>query len=213
MEEIKQQFVASTQRAERIGFAVAELHAAHGYLLNQFLSPLSNERTDGYGGSLENRMRFPLEVFEAMRDVWPNDKPLGVRVSAIDWVDGGVTIEDTIAFAKEIEALGCDFIDVSSGGLDHRQKIVTGPGYQVGFAASVKQNVEMPVMAVGMITDAQQAEDIISEGKADFVMLARGMMDDPHWAWHAATELSADTPYPPQYIRCSPRYWKHDRKV
>ncbi|MGI9373376.1 MAG: NADH:flavin oxidoreductase/NADH oxidase [Hyphomicrobiales bacterium] len=213
MAEIKSQFVDTTKRAERIGFDVIEMHAAHGYLLNQFLSPLSNQRDNGYGGTLEKRMRFPLEVFAAMRAVWPQNKPLGVRVSAIDWVDGGTTIEDTIAFAKEVEALGCDFIDVSSAGLDYRQKITTGPGYQVGFASAIKQHVSMPVIAVGMITQPTQAEAIIADGDADMVMLARGMLDDPHWSWHAAGELGAEVVYPPQYIRASPKYWRTDRKA
>lgn len=213
MAEIKAEFVAAAKRADRIGFDTAELHAAHGYLLNQFLSPLSNMRTDGYGGSHENRMRYVLEMFETLRETWPSEKPLGVRLSAVEWVEGGTTIEETIVLSKELEAIGCDYIDISSGGLDYRQKIKTGPGYQVEFANAVKQAVAIPVMAVGMITKARQAEEIIAQGKADFVMLARGMMDDPHWAWHAAGELGEKTEYPPQYIRCSPEYWKLDRKV
>ncbi|MGI9480911.1 MAG: NADH:flavin oxidoreductase/NADH oxidase [Hyphomicrobiales bacterium] len=213
MQQIKAQFIEAAKRAERVGFETAELHAAHGYLLNQFLSPLSNKRTDGYGGNHENRMRYVLEIFEALRDVWPADKPLGIRLSAVEWVEGGSTIEDTMALSKELEAIGCDYIDVSSGGLDYRQKIKAGPSYQVGFAQAIKKEVDIPVMAVGLITTARQAEEIVSEGKADFVMLARGMMDDPHWAWHAAGELGAKTEYPPQYIRCSPEYWRHDRKI
>lgn len=211
--QVKAEFVASAQRCVRIGVDTVELHAGHGYLLNQFFSPLSNRRTDEYGGSLENRMRFPLEVFEAVRAVWPEDRPLGIRISAVDWVEGGTTIDDTIGFSQALAARGCDYIDITSGGVDSRQKIETGPGYQVGFARAVRQAVHIPVMAVGMITDAQQAEAVIAEGDADFVMLARGMMDDPRWAWHAAQSLGADTAYPDQYVRCRPDYWTRDRKV
>ena len=212
MDKIRDDFVAATERSNRIGFDVVELHAGHGYLLNQFFSPLSNQRTDAYGGSLENRIRFPLEVFDAVRAAWPDDKPLGVRISAVDWVDGGSTVDDTIAFAKALEARGCDFIDITSAGIDSRQKITTGPGYQVGFASAVKAAVSLPVMAVGMITEPHQAEEIIAGGDADFVMLARGTMDDPRWAWHAAIALGAETRYPDRYIRCSPSYWKTDRR-
>jgi len=213
MDKIKADFVAATERSHRIGFDTIEMHAGHGYLLNQFFSPLANHRTDAYGGSLENRMRFPLEVFDAMRAVWPDDKPLGIRISAVDWVEGGTSLEDTIAFSRALEEHGCDYVDITSGGVDHRQKITTGPGYQVGFASAVKKAVGIPVMAVGMITEARQAERIIDDGDADFVMLARGMMDDPRWAWHAAAALGAKTAYPAAYMRCSPDYWKQDRKV
>jgi len=202
---VKAEFAAATERCARIGFDTIELHCGHGYLLNQFFSPLANQRTDDYGGPVENRMRFPLEVFDAVRAAWPDDKPLGVRVSAVDWVEGGSTIDDTIAFAKALQDHGCDYIDITSAGVDSRQKITTGPGYQVGFARAVKQAVDMPVMAVGMITEAHQAEQIIADGDADFVMLARGMMNDPRWAWHAAAELGVDTAYADQYIRCKPR--------
>jgi len=213
MDKIKAEFVDAAKRCIRIGFDTIELHAGHGYLLNQFFSPLSNQRSDEYGGSVENRIKYPLEVFEAMRSVWPEDKPLGIRITAFDWVEGGTTVEDTIVFSKALEALGCDYIDITSGGVDHRQKITIGPGYQVGFAREVKKAVDIPVMAVGMITEAQQAEDIVARGDADFVMLARGMMDDPRWAWHAAAELGAKADYPPQYRRCSPEFWKHDRRT
>lgn len=207
MDKVRDDFVAATERCLRLGVDVLELHGGHGYLLNQFFSPLSNRRDDDYGGSLEKRLRFPLEVFEAVRRAWPEDRPLGMRISAVDWVEGGTTIEDTIAFARALEDLGCDFVDITSGGIDPRQKIEVGPGYQVGLAAAVKREVEMPVMAVGMITGAQQAEAVIAEGQADFVMLARGMMYDPRWAWHAARELGAETAYPDQYVRCIPQRW------
>ncbi|MCG8692977.1 MAG: hypothetical protein MI806_17385 [Minwuiales bacterium] len=180
---------------------------AHGYLLHEFLSPLSNQRDDAYGGSLENRMRFPLEVFEAVRAVWPDHKPLGVRVSATDWVDGGWTVDETVELARNLKARGCDFIDVSSGGLDPRQEIPVGPGYQVPFAERIRGETGIATWAVGMITEAHQAEEIVAGGKADCVALARGMMYDPRWAWHAAEALGADTPYAPQYARCHPSRW------
>ena len=147
-------YVASVKRAERVGYDLLELHAAHGYLLHQFLSPLSNQRTDEYGGSLEKRMRYPLEVFAAIRAVWPNDKPLGIRVSAVDWVEGGTTIEDTIKFAQELKALGCDYMDVSTGELDSRQKIPFAPNFNVPFAERSGRQAGMPTMSVGLITDA-----------------------------------------------------------
>ena len=205
--EVRRQFVAAAERAARIGFDLAELHAAHGYLLHEFLSPISNRRTDRYGGSVENRMRFPLEVFEAVRSVWPEDKPLGVRVSATDWVEGGLTVEETIVFARALAAVGCDFVDVSSGGLDPRQKIPLGPGYQVHLAERVRREAGVPTWAVGMITDPHQAEAIVAGGRADQVALARGVMYDPRFAWRAATALGAETPYSRMYARCHPSQW------
>ncbi|MBL6952206.1 MAG: NADH:flavin oxidoreductase/NADH oxidase [Alphaproteobacteria bacterium] len=205
--EVKAQFVAAAQRAARAGYALAELHAAHGYLLHQFLSPISNQRNDGYGGDLDGRMRFPLEVFAAVRAVWPEDRPLGVRVSATDWVDGGWTVEETVVFAREMKALGCDFMDVSSGGLDPRQDIPLGPGYQVHLAEQVRAEAEIPTMAVGMINDGHQAEAIVANGQSDMVALARGMLFDPHWAWHAAEDLGVEIPYPRQYLRSRPSLW------
>jgi len=206
--EVKQQFVQAVERATRIGFDLIELHAGHGYLLHEFLSPLSNRREDEYGGSSANRMRFPLEVFEAARAAWPSDKPLGLRVSATDWIDGGWSPEETVVFARTLEALGCDFIDVTSGQLDPRQNIPFGPGYNVPLAAQVKRNTGMAVMSVGMITRARQAEDIVASGQADMVAIARAMMDDPRWAWHAARELGVQTAYAPNYMRCHPSAWK-----
>ena len=201
---IKQDFVAATRRAQRIGFDLIELHAAHGYLLHQFCSPLSNHRSDEYGGSLENRMRFPLEVFEAMRQVWPDDKPMGVRITGSDWVPGGWGVEDAVVFAKTLRDLGCDFVDVSSGGVSPDQKIPTGPGYQVHFADEVRRKADIHTWAVGMITEAEQAEQIIAGGQADMVALARAMMRDPRWAWHAAEKLGAKTPWSDMYIRAAP---------
>jgi 2,4-dienoyl-CoA reductase-like NADH-dependent reductase (Old Yellow Enzyme family) len=208
MREVKQQFVEAAKRAERIGFDLVELHAAHGYLLHEFLSPISNQRNDEYGGSLENRMRFPLEVFDAVRAVWPKERPLGARVSATDWIDGGWTPEETVVFAKAMKARGCDFFDVSSGALDPRQQIPMAPGYNVPFAEKIRKETGIAVMSVGMITQPRQAEGIVASGKADLVAIARAMMDDPRWAWHAARELGAETPYAPNYVRCSPAVWK-----
>ncbi|MDX6750985.1 NADH:flavin oxidoreductase/NADH oxidase [Geminicoccaceae bacterium 1502E] len=207
LEKIRGDFVAAARRAARLGIDVAELHMAHGYLMHEFLSPISNRRGDAYGGSLENRMRLPLEIFELVREVWPADRPLGVRVSASDWVDGGWSVEETVAFARELRERGCDFMDVSSGGNDPRQKIELKPGYQVEFARRVRSEAGLPVMAVGLITEARQAEAILAEECADFVALARGVMDDPRWAWHAARELGAETEYPAQYIRAHPKHW------
>lgn len=204
---VKDEFVQATRRADRIGFDLAELHGGHGYLLHQFLSPLSNLREDGYGGDIHGRMRYPLEVFEAVREVWPEQKPMGVRLSAIDWVEGGLTIEETIEVARALKARGCDYVDITTAGVDHRQKIEVGPGYQVPLAAKVRQAADIPVMAVGMINQPHQAEEIIASGKADFVMLARGFMYNPRWAWHAAEELGVDIPYPAQYARAAPAKW------
>ena len=204
---VKAEFVSAAERAERIGFDLVELHGAHGYLLHQFLSPLSNRRDDEYGGKLENRMRFPLEVFEAVRAAWPDDKPLGIRISATDWMEGGWTAEEAVVFAGALKSLGCDFIDVSSGGLDPRQKLAYGPGYQVPFSERIRNQAGIATWTVGMITKARQAEDIIASGQADIVALARGMMFDPRWAWHAAEELGADTEYSRMYARCRPDQW------
>lgn len=201
---VRDAFVASALRARRAGVDLIELHCAHGYLLHQFLSPISNHRSDRYGGSIENRMRFPLEVFEAVRAAWPEDQPLGVRVSATDWVAGGWSLEDTCAFARALDARGCDFIDVSSAGLSEQQRIVVGPGYQTSFAAAVKKAVKMKVVAVGLISNALQAETILMTGQADMIGLARAMLDDPRWPWHAAHELGVNLTYPRQYERAHP---------
>ena len=204
---VKAAFVQATQRAARLDFDVVELHAAHGYLLHEFLSPLSNHRADDYGGNLANRMRFPLEVFTAMRAVWPDHKPLGVRISAADYADGGWELADSIVLAGELKKRGGDFIDVSGGGLTPQQKIAVGLGYQVNFAARIRQEVGLATMTVGMINYPRQAEEIISRGQADLVCMARGMLYNPRWAWHAAEELWAEAWYPPQYRRCRPSQW------
>jgi NADPH2 dehydrogenase len=204
LQALRARFVDSVERANRLGFDAIELHAAHGYLLHQFLSPISNRRTDDYGGSLENRMRFPLEVFAAMRAAWPAQKPMGVRVSSTDWVEGGWDVPSTIAFARKLEYIGADWIDASSGGASPKQKIPVGPGYQVPFAEAIRQEVKIPVIAVGLITEPQQAEDIVASGKADMVALGRAMLYDPRWPWRAAVALGASVEAPRQYWRSQP---------
>ena len=208
LDRIRTAFVKAAERAARLDLAAVQLHGAHGYLLHQFLSPLSNRRTDEYGGSLENRMRFPLEVFDAVRAAFPPDKPVTMRVSATDWVAGGWDIEQTIEFARTLEARGCAAIHVSSGGLDPRQEIPVGPSYQVPLAREIKRAVTMPVIAVGLITDFQQAEAIVGTGDADLVALARGILYDPRWPWHAAAALGGRVAAPPQYLRSQPRQHK-----
>jgi 2,4-dienoyl-CoA reductase-like NADH-dependent reductase (Old Yellow Enzyme family) len=201
---IKAGFVQAARRTERLGLDGIEIHGAHGYLLHEFLSPLSNRRDDVYGGTLENRMRFPLEVFEAVRDTVAAEKPVGIRLSASDWVEGGWDLEQTIAFARALEARGCAFIHVSSGGLAVDQKIPVGPSYQVRFAQAVKAAVKIPVIAVGLITEPEQAETILQTGQADMIALARGILYDPRWPWHAAAKLGAQAWAPPQYLRSQP---------
>lgn len=194
LRRVKEAFVASVERSQRLGLDLIELHGAHGYLLHQFLSPLSNRRSDEYGGTMEKRRRFPLEVFEACRKAWPRDKALGVRVSATDWVEGGLTVEDTIETARQLKALGCDFIDVSSGGNSPAQKIAIGPGYQVGLSTRVRKEADIKTWAVGIITEPQQAEDIVASGLADCTAHARSFLVDPRWAWNAAKTLGAELP-------------------
>ena len=201
---IRDAFVSAARRAERLGIDALELHGAHGYLLHQFLSPISNRRTDQYGGSLQNRMRYPLEVFDAIRAVFPSGKPIGVKVSASDWVEGGWDLPQTIEFVKELKQRGVDWIDASSGGVSPLQKIPLSPGYQVPFAQAIREATGVTTMAVGLITEAKQAEEIVASGKADMVALARGMLYDPRWGWHAAAELGGQVEAPPQYWRSQP---------
>ena len=201
LETVRDAFVAATRRAERIGFDLIELHAAHGYLLHQFLSPIANTRDDEYGGSLENRMRYPLEIFNAVRDVWPSYKPLGVRLSVSDWVAGGWDEEQSVQFSAALKTFGCDYICASSGGISEEQKIELGEGYQVRFSEKIRQDAKIPTMAVGMIYDPAHAEAIVADGKADMVAMARGLLFDPHWTLRAATVLGADVTAPPQYER------------
>jgi 2,4-dienoyl-CoA reductase-like NADH-dependent reductase (Old Yellow Enzyme family) len=202
---IRDAFAAAARRAARLRLDGLEIHAAHGYLLHEFLSPISNHRTGEYGGSLENRMRFPLEVFDAVRAAFPEEKPVGVRVSSTDWIEGGWDIDQTIAFARALKARGVDWIDASSAGISPLQKIAAGPGYQVPFAEAVKKATGLPIIAVGLITEARQAEEIIADGKADFIALARGVLYDPRWGWHAAAELGTTIEAPPSYWRAAPR--------
>ena len=203
-QDIKQMisdFGAATQRAHNAGFEVIELHMAHGYLLHEFLSPLTNQRQDEFGGSFENRMRAPLMVVDEVRKVLPQDLPLFVRISATDWADGGWDLPQSIAFAKELKKRGVDLVDCSSGGAVQHQKISVGPGYQVPFAEAIKKEVGIATGAVGMITEAQQAEDILSSGKADMVLLARELLRHPYWPLHAAKKLGVDLSWPVQYDR------------
>lgn len=206
---LRDAFADSARRAARLGIDGIELHGAHGYLLHQFLSPLSNHRTDDYGGSLANRMRFPLEVFDAVRAAFPADRPVTMRVSGTDWVEGGWAGDDTAIFAAELEQRGCAAIHVSSAGLDPSQKIPVGPNYQVPLARQVRQAVSIPVIAVGLITEPEQAEAIVATGDADLVALARAVLYDPRWPWHAAAALGAQVKCAPQYLRCQPRLYKN----
>jgi len=199
--KVRADFVAATRRALTAGFDLVELHAAHGYLLHEFLSPLSNTRTDAYGGDLAGRMRLVLEVVEDVRAVWPEDRPLVLRISASDWVEGGWTVEDSVALAKEAAARGVDLVDCSSGGNSPDQSITLGPGYQVPFAAQVRQDAGIPTGAVGLITDPAQAEQVLADGAADVVLLARELLRDPHWPLHAAAVLGDDVAWPAQYDR------------
>lgn len=205
IDSVVQAFAEAARRAERLGLQLIEIHAAHGYLLHQFLSPLSNTRDDEYGGSLENRMRLALRVFEAVRAAVSDRIAVGIRISATDWVEGGWDLPQSIALAKALDARGADFIHVSSGGLDPCQQIALGAGYQVPFAEAIKAQVTMPVIAVGLITDPLHAEALLAEGRVDAVALARGILYDPRWPWHAAAALGATVRPAPQYLRCEPR--------
>jgi 2,4-dienoyl-CoA reductase-like NADH-dependent reductase (Old Yellow Enzyme family) len=209
LERIRADFAATAQRAARLGLDGLEIHAAHGYLLHQFLSPIANERTDRYGGSLENRMRFPLEVFDRVRAVFPAERPVWMRISATDWVPDGWDIDGTVALSQALKARGCAAIHVTSGGVAPAQAIKLGPGYQVPYAQRVKHEVGLPTIAVGLITEPEQAEAIIANGEADAVSLARAMLYDPRWPWHAAAKLGAQVRAPKQYWRSQPREFKN----
>ncbi len=205
MARVRDDFAAAARRAARLGLDGIEIHAAHGYLLHQFLSPLANHRRDEYGGSLENRMRFPLEVFDAVRAAFPADRPVWARLSATDWVPGGWDIEGTLALSKALQSRGCAAIHVTTGGVSPLQAIRLGPGYQVPYAQRVKAEVGITTIAVGLITEPEQAESIVAAGEADAVSLARAMLYDPRWPWHAAAKLGARVAAPKQYWRCQPR--------
>jgi len=197
---------AAMARAVQVyrGFDLLELHSAHGYLLQQFLSPLANQRSDEYG---RDRMKFPLEVARAMREVWPKERALGIRINATDWMEGGWMAEDAVAYAKELQRIGFDFICVSSGATVPHARIPVAPGFQVGFAEKIRKEVGIKVRAVGMIADADQAEEIVASGKADMVAMARAFLDNPRWVWHAAERFGVKIDYPPQYARSHPSLW------
>jgi 2,4-dienoyl-CoA reductase-like NADH-dependent reductase (Old Yellow Enzyme family) len=199
--DVVRAFAAGAERADAAGFEVAELHAAHGYLLHQFLSPLSNRRADRYGGSFEGRTRAVVEVVDAVRAVWPDRKPLLLRVSATDWVEGGWSLEETVELARVLVGHGVDLVDVSSGGLAPEQKVEVGPGYQVPFARAVREGSGLPTAAVGLITEPDQAEQVLAEGSADAVLLARAVLRDPMWPLRAAHDLGVDVEWPKQYDR------------
>lgn len=205
LQQVLGEFVDSARRAVRLGFQAIELHAAHGYLLHQFLSPLANQRQDEFGGSAENRMRFPLAVFDAVRAAVPAGVAVGLRLSATDWVDGGWDVADSVAFTQALKRRGADFIHVSSGGVSPRQKIPIAPGYQVHLAEQIKREAGLPTLAVGLITEPQQAEAIVASGQADAVAIARAMLYNPRWPWHAAATLGAQVQAPRQYWRSQPR--------
>ncbi len=204
MDRVREHFVVAARRAALLGLDGIEIHAAHGYLLHQFLSPLANRRGDEYGGSLENRQRFPLEIFDAVRHAFPAERPVWVRISATDWVPGGWDVEEAVHFCRALAQRGCAAIHVSSGGLSPQQSIPATAGYQVPFARRIRAEVGIPVIAVGLITDPHQAEAILAQGEADAVALARAMLYDPRWPWHAAAALGATVNAPPQYWRCQP---------
>ena len=201
-------FADSAQRAGRVGFDLIEVHAAHGYLISSFLSPVANKRTDGYGGPLGNRMRFALEVASAVRAAWPSDKALGFRLNGTDWIEGGITVEETTELAKALRAAGVNYVAVSSGGNSRQQKLPpVVPGYQVHIAQAVKQGSGIATMAMGMILDAKQADGIVASGCADLVAVARAMLDDPRWGLHAAQALGEEIAYPRSYWRTSRKTW------
>ncbi len=203
--KLRADFAATARRAARLGLQGLEIHAAHGYLLHQFLSPLANQRSDEYGGSLENRMRAPLEVFDAVRDAFPAEHPVWVRVSASDWIEGGWDVDDTIAFARALAARGCAAIHVSSGGISPAQQIALAPGYQVEFARRIKAECGLPTIAVGLVTEPEHADAIVRSGAADAVALARALLFDPRWPWRAAQRLNVPMAIPRQYLRAPPR--------
>ncbi|MBI4274111.1 MAG: NADH:flavin oxidoreductase/NADH oxidase [Rhizobiales bacterium] len=207
MTRVREAFVTAAKRAMRIGFDAIELHMAHGYLMHSFVSPISNKRTDGYGGSLDNRMRYPCEIARAVRAVTPKNIALGARITGSDWTEGGLTADDAAMFATALKNAGLDFVCVSSGGITAETRNPPDLGYNAPLAATVKKSAGIAVRTVGLIVDPKQAEAIVAEGKADMVSLARAMLDDPHWGWHAARALGADVQRPPQYLRAGPKLW------
>lgn len=206
MARIAAAHAAAARRALALGIDLVELHSAHGYLLHEFLSPLANHRTDCYGGSRENRMRFPLEVAASLRQAWPRDRPLGARLSATDWVDGGFSPDDAVAYAAALESLGFDYVCVSSGGFA-KGRAPSRPGYNLPFAQRIRRETGIATRVVGLIVEPHQAEAIIASGQADLVALARAFLDDPRWGWHAAEALGAAPTAPPQYERAVAPAW------
>lgn len=204
---VREGFVAAAKRALRAGFDAIELHIAHGYLLHSFLSPLSNQRRDGYGGSIEARLRFPLEVTRAVRAAVPHATPLGARITGSDWMEGGITPDDAVIHARALKEAGLDYVDVSSGGITLDTRNPTEFCYNVPLAERVRREAGLPTRAVGLIVTPKQAEAVIAEGKADMVALGRAFLDDPHWGWRAARELGAEAKLPPQYLRAGPKLW------
>lgn len=213
MAALTRAFAEAARRAAQIGLDFVELHSTHGYLLSEFLSPLANRRTDEYGGSLENRMRYPLQVFRAIREAFPAGGFVGAKISGSDFADGGWTPDDAVAYARALKAGGCAYVTVSGGGVVLDAKIPLAPGYQVPFAARVKREAGIVTGAVGLISDPRQAEAIVAGGEADFVSLARAMLFNPRWPQHAAVELGADLAWPPQYERGSPKLWRPGRTL
>ncbi|NWG23752.1 MAG: NADH:flavin oxidoreductase/NADH oxidase [Pseudorhodoplanes sp.] len=210
MDRIRDAFANAAKRAVRIGFDAIELHMAHGYLLHSFVSPISNRRTDEFGGSLENRLRYPLEIARTVRAAVPAHIALGARISAHDWrdADGGLTAEDAVAWSKALKGAGLDFICASSGGVTADTRNPSGAGYNVALSERIRREAGIATRAVGLITDPHQAEAIVAGGKADLVALARAMLDDPHWGWRAARMLGAEVTIPPQYLRAGPKFWR-----
>jgi NADPH2 dehydrogenase len=205
---VRDAFVASARRALRIGFDAVELHMAHGYLMHSFMSPIANTRTDGYGGSLDNRLRFPLDVTRAVRAAVPAHVPLGARITGSDWRDGGLTPDDAVAIARALKDAGLDFVCVSSGGVTADTRTPTAPGYNVAIADRIKREAGIATRVVGAIVDPRQADGILADNSADQVAMARAFLDNPHWAWHAARMLGAEVAVPKQYMRAGPKMWK-----
>jgi len=205
--QVRDAYVEGAKRSLRAGFDTIQLHMAHGYLIHAFTSPLSNRRNDSYGGDLAGRMKFSLEVLRAMRAVLPKTYPLGARISAVDWVDGGLTVEDAVRWVSAMKESGLDYVDVSSGGVSADVRTPTSPGYNVPIAAQIKRETGMPTSVVGLIAAPRQAEEIVAKGEADMIALGRAMLDDPHWAWMAAKELGAEVARPNQYLRAAPKLW------
>jgi 2,4-dienoyl-CoA reductase-like NADH-dependent reductase (Old Yellow Enzyme family) len=210
MAALLKSYAETARRADRLGIDLIEIHCAHGYLLHSFLSPLSNQRQDEYGRDRDGRMRFVLEAFRAVRDAWPGHKPVGVRISATDWAEGGWTMDDSVVLAQRLKGLGCDYMTASSGGTTPEQKIAAEPGYQVPFAERIRREAGIATMAVGLITEPRHAEAILASGGADLIALGRGMIYNPRWPWHAAAELGEEAFYPLQYERAHPSLRRGD---